>query len=121
VRITGSILRVIFGIIQNMKQLIHNATKGVKHVTFSTANTKHITSTPWNENHILLNSRKRNQKTDFDRLEFPKDIAPTIGVRKETINFWKKKGCQFVGRKTTINWVRQFMATVAGGNDYGIS
>jgi hypothetical protein len=51
----------------------------------------------------------------LDRLFFPQEIAPIIGVSKETINFWKKRGCPFVGRKTTVRWVRNFMTTIAGG------
>ena len=58
---------------------------------------------------------------DIDRLEFPQAIAKIIGLRKETINFWKKRGCPFVGRKTTVRWVRQFMATLAGGAGHGIA
>jgi hypothetical protein len=57
----------------------------------------------------------------LDRLFFPQEIAPIIGVRKETINFWKKLGCPFVGRKTTIRWVRDFMTTIAGGTSHGIA
>lgn len=51
---------------------------------------------------------------DIDRLEFPQHIAHIIGVRKETLYYWKDKGCPFIGRKTTIRWVRDFMAMVAG-------
>ena len=51
---------------------------------------------------------------DIDRLEFPQAIAHIVGVRKETINFWKKRGCPFHGRKTTIRWVRDFIAREAG-------
>ena len=55
------------------------------------------------------------QKTiDIDRLEFPKDIADTVGLQKEQINFLKRKGCPFFGRKTTIRWVRSFIAKEAG-------
>ncbi len=64
-----------------------------------------------------------NQKLawDLDRLEFPQNIADIIGVRKETINFWKRRGCRFIGRKTTVRWVRQFMASISGGADHGIA
>ena len=51
---------------------------------------------------------------DLDRLQFPQEIAHIIGARKETINFWKKKGCPFLNRKTTIRWVREFMAKEVG-------
>jgi len=62
-----------------------------------------------------------SESIDIDRLEFPQAIATIIGLRKETINFWKKKGCPFVGRKTTVRWVRQFMASIAGGAGHGIA
>ena len=58
---------------------------------------------------------------DIDRLAFPKEIAPIIGVRKESISFWKKKGCQFVGRKTSIRWVRNYLEKISGGIGYGIA
>ena len=69
----------------------------------------------------MVHFRGHQMSRDVDRLEFPKDIADTIGVRKETINFWKKRGCRFMGRKTTITWVRDFMGKETGGLDYGIS
>ena len=58
---------------------------------------------------------------DIDRLEFPKALSNIIGIRKETISYWKKLGCRFVGRKTTIRWVRQFMAAISGGEEHGIA
>ena len=51
---------------------------------------------------------------DEDTLHFPKDISCIIGLTKERINFLKKKGCPFFGRKTTIRWVRDFIAREAG-------
>jgi hypothetical protein len=62
---------------------------------------------------VRLDTQFSNQ-LDIDRLEFPQDIAHVIGVRKETINHWKKKGCPFLQRKTTIRWVRDFIAKEAG-------
>ena len=50
-----------------------------------------------------------NDKRDIDRLEFPRDIADTIGLSTGQIAFLKKKGCLFYGRKTTIRWVRKFI------------
>lgn len=52
--------------------------------------------------------------TDLDRLEFPCDIAHIIGLSKNEIAFLKRKGCPFFGRKTTIRWVRDFIARQAG-------
>lgn len=66
-------------------------------------------------------SQDESSHLDIDRLEFPKAIAKVIGLRKETINFWKKLGCRFVGRKTTVRWVRDFMKTLSGGTDHGIA
>jgi hypothetical protein len=51
---------------------------------------------------------------DPDRLAFPQEIASVIGLRKEQINFMKRLGCPFYGRKTTIRWVRNFIAKEAG-------
>jgi hypothetical protein len=48
------------------------------------------------------------ENLDPETLYFPQEIAPKIGVRKETINFWRTKGCKFVGRKTKIRWVHEF-------------
>ncbi len=58
---------------------------------------------------------------DPDKLEFPVYLADIIGLRKETISYWKKLGCKFVGRKTTVRWVRQYMDSISGGNDHGIA
>lgn len=58
---------------------------------------------------------------DPDKLEFPVHLADIIGLRKETISYWKKLGCKFVGRKTCIRWVREFMNTISGGGNHGIA
>jgi hypothetical protein len=44
-----------------------------------------------------------------DQLAFPKKIASVIGYCAWSIGAMKKAGCRFVGRKTTIRWVRQFL------------
>lgn len=75
----------------------------------------------WSDRKFLVKDPLLKMSGDIDRLEFPQDIADTIGVRKETINFWKRRGCRFIGRKTTVRWVRQFMATISGGADHGIA
>ena len=51
---------------------------------------------------------------DQDKLEFPCDLAEVIGLSKNEIAFLKRKGCPFFGRKTTVRWVREFIATQAG-------
>ena len=51
---------------------------------------------------------------DVQKMEFPEAIADDIGFRKEYINNLKRKGCPFVGRKTCILWVREFLAREAG-------
>ena len=45
---------------------------------------------------------------DEDRYEFPYILAPKIGLRKEQIGFFKKIGCPFVGKKTTLRILREF-------------
>jgi len=52
--------------------------------------------------------------TDFDTLRFPSEIEEVIGLSRNEIGFLKKKGCPFFGRKTTIRWVREFIAKAAG-------
>jgi hypothetical protein len=51
---------------------------------------------------------------DIEKLQFPQDIAGIIGLRKERINWMKRKGCPFLGRKTCVRWVREFIAMEAG-------
>lgn len=51
---------------------------------------------------------------DIDRLHFPAEIAEVIGLCVNEIAFLKKKGCPFHGRKTTVRWVRNFIANLAG-------
>lgn len=51
---------------------------------------------------------------DQERLAFPCDLAPVIGLSKNEIAFLKRKGCPFYGRKTTVRWVREFLALQAG-------
>lgn len=51
---------------------------------------------------------------DIDRLEYPCDIAEVIGLSKNEINWLKRKGCPFFGKKTTVRWVRDWLARQAG-------
>jgi len=46
-------------------------------------------------------------EADQERLAFPCDLAPVIGLSKNEIAFLKRKGCPFYGRKTTVRWVRE--------------
>ena len=50
---------------------------------------------------------------DPDKLEFPKNLAPFVGYSSQTIQKMKFRGCLFHGRKTTLRWVREFLAKEA--------
>jgi hypothetical protein len=67
------------------------------------------------------NTYSEGRGIDPDKLEFPVYLADIIGLRKETISYWKKLGCRFVGRKTSVRWVREFMNTISGGDNHGIA
>ncbi len=51
---------------------------------------------------------------DLEKLHYPAEIVDVIGLSKNEINFLKTKGCPFFGRKTTVRWVREFIAKEAG-------
>jgi len=51
---------------------------------------------------------------DPDKLYFPREIQSVVGLCKNEISYLKQKGCPFFGRKTTIRWVRDFIAKEAG-------
>ncbi len=55
-----------------------------------------------------------SEQYDQDKLAFPCDLADVIGLSKNEIAFLKRKGCPFFGRKTTVRWVRDFIAHQAG-------
>ncbi len=55
-----------------------------------------------------------SEALDIDKLFFPSEIQGVIGLCVNEINFLKKRGCRFFGRKTTIRWVREFIAHQAG-------
>ena len=57
---------------------------------------------------------ERPKVPDFETLRFPAEISDIIGLSANEINFLKKKGCPFYGRKTSVKWVRKFLAKVAG-------
>ncbi|MEO6751458.1 MAG: hypothetical protein ABIP85_06740 [Chthoniobacteraceae bacterium] len=54
-------------------------------------------------------------KDPFDdrTLRFPQEIADRIGLSANKINSFKAKGCKFLGRKTSIEWVRAFIDQTA--------
>lgn len=49
-----------------------------------------------------------------DTLLFPVEMQHAIGLSANEINGLKRIGCPFYGRKTTIRWVRDFIAKEAG-------
>jgi hypothetical protein len=51
---------------------------------------------------------------DIDTLYFPKEISDDVGLSINEITYLKQKGCPFYGRKTTIRWVRHFLAMSVG-------
>lgn len=55
-------------------------------------------------------------KIDPDKLFFPCDLAESVGLSKNEISFLKRKGCPFFGRKTTLRWVREFLAKQTGAS-----
>ena len=51
---------------------------------------------------------------DIDKLQFPAEMAPTIGLSKNQIAYLKKLGCPFFGRKSGGRWVREFIPKRGG-------
>ena len=45
----------------------------------------------------------------YDKMAFPKQLAPIIGYCAWSIGAMKKAGCRFVGRKTTRRWIGEFL------------
>ena len=54
------------------------------------------------------------QKPDLDRLEFPCHLADLVGMNPVELGALKKLGCPFFGKKTTLRWVRSFLAQMSG-------
>ncbi len=48
-------------------------------------------------------------------LQFPAKIAKEIGLGAGEINNFKRHGCRFYGRKTSVAWVREHLNRVTGG------
>ena len=42
-------------------------------------------------------------------LNYPAKIAEEIGLSPNQINAFKKHGCRFFGRKTSVAWVREYL------------
>lgn len=60
-------------------------------------------------------SRKAAPDTkDLDRLYFTSEISDDVGISGHGFWLLKRKGCPFYGQKTTIRWVRDFIAREAG-------
>lgn len=51
---------------------------------------------------------------DPDTLHYPRQLCAAIGLGVNQINALKRLGCPFFGRKTTLRWVRDFLAAQAG-------
>lgn len=49
---------------------------------------------------------------DENTLLFPVQIAPWIGLDTNEINSFKGKGCRFLGKKTCVAWVREYLRTI---------
>lgn len=45
-------------------------------------------------------------------LQYPAKIAEEIGLSPNQINNFKKHGCRFFGRKTSVAWVREHLDRV---------
>ena len=63
-----------------------------------------------------IKRRKAEQWMDPERLYTPGEIAERIGLPQSAISGLRLKGCPFYGRKTTIRWVREFIAKQAGAS-----
>jgi len=72
---------------------------------------KNLISFPIPEGYRLKNN---SSTKDMDTLYFPCEITEEIGLSINEITHLKKKGCFFHGRKTSIRWVRIFLAKCAG-------
>lgn len=48
-------------------------------------------------------------------LQYPAEIAEEIGLNVKKINAMKHHGCRFIGRKTSVAWVREHLLRLSGG------
>lgn len=58
---------------------------------------------------------------DPDTLHYPRQLCAAIGLGVNQINALKRLGCPFYGRKTTLRWVRDFLAAQAGARPAEVS
>jgi len=58
-----------------------------------------------------------DNKPDLDRLEFPCHLAELVGMNPTELSALKRRGCPFFGKKTTLRWVRAFLASEAGAKE----
>jgi hypothetical protein len=54
------------------------------------------------------------KKIDPEKLYFPNELTDAVGLSLREIAYMKVKGCPFYGRKTTLRWVREFLAQQTG-------
>ncbi len=50
---------------------------------------------------------------DEQTLHFPAELVERVGVNVNQIAVWKRNGCKFMGRKTCLKWVREYMDLTA--------
>jgi hypothetical protein len=65
---------------------------------------------------VYLNSSYSGNRDTFtispinpEKLEFPKHLAPHVGLCKERIGWMKHQGCKYVGKKTKLRWINEFL------------
>ncbi len=54
------------------------------------------------------------QIADPDILCFPSQLRDAVGISGEGIAYLKKLGCPYFGKRTTLRWVRLFLARESG-------
>lgn len=47
-----------------------------------------------------------------ETLQYPVHIAEEIGLHPNEINAFKGRGCRFLGKKTCVRWVREYLRDV---------
>lgn len=64
---------------------------------------------------------ERDKPMDDETLQYPAKIASRVGLGIHEINAMKTKGCRFYGRKTSVKWVREYLAAVTRGSVAALS
>ena len=69
---------------------------------------------------VYLNSRDSGNRDtspispiDPEKLEFPKHLAPYVGLSRERVSWMKHQGCKYFGRKTKLRWIKEFLEVEA--------